>query len=210
MTEFNIKSSTIEKGLDLVKGFLERAIGPSVDEFGFMHQDNMRFRRANNQLKIFTRAKERAEKTGMNIKQMNLKALFPLLEGISLEEEETLQEMWTNLFLNYTDSSKNLTINVYPEILKQLSTNEVRLLEYVKGNDSKIVTGGFNKTTAVEFGDEEIANLRRLGLIEEVPNMSYRIEDIYEERPKIKTELLSPYEYFLSDFGHDFLRACSR
>ncbi len=200
MNELNIKSSTIEKGLDLVKGFLERAIGPSIDEFGLIHKDNMRFRRAKNQLKIFQQAKEMAEALNINIKQMDLKALFPLLEGIAVEEDETLQDMWTNLFVNYIDSKKNLTINVYPEILKQLSTNEVKILNYMEIRD-KLYVESYRKKEEIEFTKEEIANLNRLGLIEE-PNFS--LYDGGQAIEQLKTDV-----YLMTEFGWNFLAACS-
>ena len=63
-----------------------------------------------------------------NSKMSSLTALFPYLEGIALEEEEDLQEMWANMFVNYIDTEKNLTMMVFPDILKHLSSNEVKML----------------------------------------------------------------------------------
>jgi hypothetical protein len=36
MGEFDIKSSTIDKSLDMAKEFLQRFVGPSVDEMGLL------------------------------------------------------------------------------------------------------------------------------------------------------------------------------
>jgi hypothetical protein len=211
MAEFDLKSSTIDKGLDLIKGFLERAFGPSIDEFGLMRQDNMKFRRAKNQLKVFQQAKELAEAGEIEIKQMNLKALFPLLEGIALEEDETLQDMWATLLVNYIDANKNLTINVYPTILQQLSSNEVKILEYMYLNHDKLYSRySFQKNKEITFTDAEIANLIRLGIIEEVPNISQYGGDFDERNGQYKWdyEFFQPDEYRISVFGSEFLMAC--
>ena len=110
----------------------------------------MRLRRLKNQLKVLEKAKEMAEVMKIDIKQINLKALFPLLEGIAVEEDETLQDMWANLFVNYIDSKRNLTINVYPEVLKQLSTNEVTILKYIEVH---------SKLYVAEYRKKELLNL---------------------------------------------------
>lgn len=64
----------------------------------------------------------------LKVKQGNLKIILPFLEGVALEEDETLQDMWTKLFINYIDAEKTSTVTVYPEILKQLSSTEVAIL----------------------------------------------------------------------------------
>lgn len=58
MTEFNIKSTTIEKRLDLVKTFLEKAIGHSAEEFGLALSDNLKLRRFKNQLANLAKAQK--------------------------------------------------------------------------------------------------------------------------------------------------------
>lgn len=87
-----------------------------------------------------------------------------------MEEDEILQGMWADLFLNYIDTNKNLTLTVYPSILKQLSTHEVAILNFMINNKNKINTSTWSKTKDIGFSNEEIANLNRLGIIAEVPN----------------------------------------
>ena len=120
MGELNLKSSTIEKSLDLAKDFLQKLIGPSVDELGLLFSDNVKLWRLKNQIRNLEKVKKIVDEEKIDIKQVNLKVLIPYLEGVSLEDDETLQDLWAKLFTNYIDTSKNLTINVYPNILKQL------------------------------------------------------------------------------------------
>jgi hypothetical protein len=50
--ELNIKSSTIEKGLDLAKDFLGKLISPTVEEVGLLLSENIKYLRFKNQIKI--------------------------------------------------------------------------------------------------------------------------------------------------------------
>lgn len=205
MKDINIKSSTIEKMLDLIKGFLEKAIGPSVEELGQKMSDNLKMRRLENQLKNLEKAKNIAEINNVSIKQINLKALFPYLEGVALEEDESLQKMWANLFVNYIDTNKNLTLTVFPDILKHLSSNEVNMLTFMSTNYGRIQISPWNKATIdypSNYTLEEMGNLARLGLIREESNFS-----LYDGS---KIEELKPENYYLTEFGESFLNACRR
>jgi hypothetical protein len=205
MNDINIKSSTIEKGLDLIKGFLDKAIGPSVEELGQSMSDNLKIRRLSNQLKNLEKAKKIAEEHNVSIKQINLKALFPYLEGVALEEDENLQDLWANLFVNYIDTNKNLTLTVFPDILKHLSSNEVKMLNFMSINHGRIKKSYWNtkaKNFSSDYTLEEMGNLIRLGLIREETNFS-----MYDGN---KIEELMPEKYYLTEFGDAFLKACQR
>jgi len=205
MKDINIKSSTIEKGLDLVKEFLDKAIGPSVEEFGQSISDNLKMRRLGNQLKNLEKAKNIAEKYNVSIKQINLKALFTYLEGVALEEDESLQEMWANLFVNYIDTNKKLTLTVFPDILKHLSSNEVKMLSFMSTNYRRIKKIQWNNEIIdypSHYTLEEMGNLARLGLIREESNFS-----LYDGA---NIEELKPENYYLTELGEAFLKACQR
>jgi hypothetical protein len=205
MNDFNLKSTTIDKGLDLIKGFLDKAIGPSIEEFGLSISDNIKMRRLSNQLKNLEKVKKIAEDQNVNIKQINLKALFPYLEGAALEEEESLQEMWANLFVNYIDSDKNLTLTVFPDILKQLSSNEVKMLTFMNENFGRIRKSKWNNKTIdfpYKFTLEEMGNLARLGLIREEGNYSFFDGG--------QIDKIIPENYYLTELAEAFLKACHR
>ncbi len=205
MTDFNLKSTTVEKGLELIKGFLDKAIGPTVEEIGQGLSDNLRLRRFKNQVKNLEKAKKITEDHGLKIKQINLKALFPYLEGVALEEDETLQEMWANMFVNYIDSNKNLTLTVFPDILKHLSSNEVKMVKFMSENMGYMQSGPWG-TSRINFPGtytlEEMGNLARLGIIREVGNFGF-----YDGN---KIEELHPEKYYLTELGYAFLKACER
>lgn len=135
--------------LDIVKGFIEKAIGPTMEEIGLQLSDGIKMRRLRNQLNNLARAEQIAKEQNVKLSRINLKALFPYLEGVALEEDCELQEMWANLFVNYIDSNKNLTMHVFPGILGQLSTNEVKMIAFMGNNGKRLKPGKWN----LEIGD---------------------------------------------------------
>lgn len=222
MPEFDIRSSTIEKGLDLVKGFLEKAIGPAVAEMGETLADNVRLRRLQNQINNCQKAKKIAEDSKIDIKRINLKAVVPYLEGVSLEENEDLQEMWVNLFVNYIDMKKNLAVNVYPDILRQLSTEEVGILRQMQANNHRnrirVMSRSLHGQMQEPFAYfDQLTNLERLGIVEGITKYKGEISK-YESgkaisqsgKEEYKIKQLSPDYYIITDFGEQFLEAYKR
>lgn len=210
MNEINLKSSTIEKSLDLLKDMMSKVLGPTFNELGELWSDNIKMWRLNNQLKNLEKVKQIIEKHNINIKQVNVKVLLPYLDGVSLEEDETLQDMWANLFANYIDSSKNLVSNVYPIILSQLSTKEVEILIQLKLLlwDRELDKRRKHHTPHHKIID--VANLLRLGLImnreqllvNEVPKEPDENDTVEKDHSKWGF-------FYLTHFGYDFVTACS-
>ncbi len=228
MNELNIKSSTIEKGLDLAKNFLERVTGPAIDEVGLLLADNVRIWRWKNQIKILGSAERYAEKHNISLKKIPIKLLVPLLENASLEENENLQEKWRNLLINYVDSTKSFSSSVYPYLLSQLSSNEVALLWKLSTSlvnlnraDSKIPDGtDFSHQefyiSDIKIKKDEISNLQRLGLIfEEEKIVNTKIDSAKVSSNEILPSRLINYELIktgnikLTILGKHFVEACS-
>src|SRR5690242_407264 len=68
MGELNIKSSTIEKSLDLAKDFLKKLVGPTVDEIGFLFADNVKLWRLKNQIKNLEKVRKIVQEENVDIK----------------------------------------------------------------------------------------------------------------------------------------------
>ncbi|MCP9765182.1 Abi-alpha family protein [Lacihabitans soyangensis] len=130
------KSSTLEKGLEIAKSFVDKLIMPSIEETGLLMKDHITMWRFKNQVKILNRAKDYCEKHNIEPKKISLKVLSPLLEYSSLEEEEVMQDKWSILLSNLIDSEQNIENHVFPYILSQLSTDEFLPLEIVYDNCS--------------------------------------------------------------------------
>lgn len=206
MSKIDITSTVIEKGIDLVKDFVEKLVGSSVEEAGLLLSDNVKLRRFKNQIKILDKAQKIVAKNNIAVKQISLKALVPLLEYSSLEEEECLQDKWTNLLINFVDTNAKYESAVFPYILSQLSSREVLELDLLY----KIK---INKPYVKTISGIEISNLVRLGVIE-----------IIDVNSKTNTKLLSDLNanhfdysvhsfefktYIITDLGKKFVECCS-
>lgn len=132
--KIDVKSSTIEKSLEIAKNFLDKLIMPSIEETGLLMKDNITMWRFKNQIKILNKAKDLCVKHKINSHKISLKVLSPLLEYSSLEEEEDMQDKWSLLLVNLIDSDQNIENHVFPYILSQLSKDEFFPLENVYNN----------------------------------------------------------------------------
>lgn len=127
--EINIKSTTIEKGLELAKTFVEKLIVPTAEEVGLLVAENVKYFRFKNQIKILLKAKKYVETQNISPKEIPLKILVPLLEKASLEENEELQDKWAKMITNLSDSETNLQNQIFPYLLSQLSIEEFNSLK---------------------------------------------------------------------------------
>lgn len=197
--ELNIKSSTIEKGLELAKDFLGKLISPSIEEIGLLISDNIKFFRFKNQVKILLKTKEYVERKNISMKEIPVKILVPLLEKASLEEDEKLQNKWSNMLINMIDSQSNFQNQIFPHILSQLSFEEYEALKdifkkekfflvkldklvemrlqdvdkYFLDSKTREAQAEIDKIDQEGFllslEEFEIANIQRLGLIKQLP-----------------------------------------
>jgi hypothetical protein len=129
--EIEISSKALEKGIDAAKGFLNKLIGPAIEETGLLLKDQIALWRVKNQVKILYKTKAYCEKNNITPKTVALKLLCPLLDYAGLEEEEVLQDKWAYLLGNMVDSAQNIDNHVFPYILSQLSVDEFLFLEEV-------------------------------------------------------------------------------
>ncbi|WP_055149505.1 Abi-alpha family protein [Jiulongibacter sediminis] len=196
--ELNIKSSTIEKGLELVKDFATKLIGPTIEEVGLLMSDNIKYFRFKNQVKILVKAQEYVNEKKINIKEIPTKILVPLLENASLEENEEMQDKWAFMIGNLADSDQNMQNQIFPYLLTQISLNEfemlsefskmeriymidhLRLLDlrkedaYYLKRENRELRDKVNKVQQEGFWvkgleDYEYSNLQRLGLLKQLP-----------------------------------------
>ncbi len=206
--EIKIESKTLEKVLDVAERFLQKLIGPTVKEVGGLLADNVRAWRFKNQLRLLKNAERYIENKSIQTKKISLKILAPLLEGASLEEDEILQDKWVALLVNYIDSRKNFRSTVFPHILTQLSTEEANGLEYMEKN--KEVTGS-KIWDKLKFGDAELSNLVRLGLIREVIKIKMQKEwDAFAGLTENVVDVYAQEDptYCITELGTEFLKAC--
>lgn len=122
----NLPKQLLEKS----EALLKTLFGPSFEELGGMIADQVRLRRYTNQIKIFTKAKEKLAQNNINPKKISLKVLAPLIEYSSLEEDENLQTKWSNLVAHILGGNKD---EIFQQncitILNKISSDEAKLLD---------------------------------------------------------------------------------
>jgi hypothetical protein len=128
----------IIEALNLPKQILEKSekllstlFGEAFKEIGGMFGDQMRAKRMINQFKILNRTTEILEKKGLNPHQINLKALVPLIEKSSLEEDKQLQEKWATLLANISSTPENGLEPRLINTLSRLSSLEAGILDFI-------------------------------------------------------------------------------
>lgn len=137
---FKVPQAGIDASFELetkeVKEFLDIITPDFVKEFGGILGDSVRNWRFRNEIKILKNTKELVKRTGLDFNKIPLKVLVPLMEASSLEEEETMQNRWSNLLANALLGKIEITPN-YVEMLKELSSIEVQILDKIYSEASQ-------------------------------------------------------------------------
>jgi len=167
--EINVKSSTIERGLEIATKFLDVLIIPSISEVGLLVKDKVSLWRFNNQIKMLIRAKEICDKNNINPKEISLKILCPLLDYSGLEEDVELQDKWSILLSNMVDSDQNIQNHVFPYLLSQISLNEFDIL--------------FDLNTKKQQRVEDLTKYLQQ-FLHDKPNLIKSVQDNYNQLPE--------------------------
>lgn len=116
-----------------------------LSQIGDILGDKVRIWRYKNSIELLLKVKEYHQRKGISVKQIPVKTLLPLLENSSLEEDESLKNKWTALLANATDSGNNLELhNIFVELLRQLSSLEVRVLDFMYNENENLGSGVFS------------------------------------------------------------------
>lgn len=117
----------------LVKGeaykFLSTVLGMTAEEAGKTLQTGIRNFNARRTAETFARIYKRFNEEGIEAHRVPPKLLFPILEGLSFEEDEYLKEKWTNLLASSIADGE-----VHPSytlILSQLSSLDAKVLDAI-------------------------------------------------------------------------------
>lgn len=127
--------SELPKGLvQGAQAFLDRLLGPTVDETSQLLADKVRYRRFKNQVKIIAGARTVLADAGLEPRSVPLRTLIPLVEKASLEEDPGLQEMWSNLLANAATSDAREGLHrLCVDVLSSISPREALMLQHAYG-----------------------------------------------------------------------------
>lgn len=130
---------TYQSAIDLVRrigAYLGGVFGPASHELSLLFGDQMRYWRFKNATNILEKAQAIVERRGLKPEQVDALGFgegLLLLEASSLEEDDTVQEMWARLMANAVDpSSGTRAEKVYVDLLKSISGREAAFLDLIE------------------------------------------------------------------------------
>lgn len=186
---------------------LERLLGPSADMLGERMKKNLE--------RVLDRAGQRIQEQGGEAQSVPPRVLFPLLRGASLEEDPTLQDMWSFLLANASNPGEDPPVHPrFPELLGQLDAMDAAVLQHLAGipsrdaADPNAYTGRSELQAALEVSHVRLLtvsldNLRSLGLVEGAPSL------IETERGKGVWGVADPAAVKITELGYWLVAACS-
>ncbi|KIM09384.1 MAG: hypothetical protein KU28_01840 [Sulfurovum sp. PC08-66] len=128
-----VASNVIDTGREM-GSFASRYISGPLEQVSGIVVDKLRYIRWERQQRLIRRAEEYTREYGLSApnKQIPVKNILPLLEYATLEEDDTLQDMWARLLVNGTIESTGVNIErSFIEILAQLSPLEAQILQVI-------------------------------------------------------------------------------
>ncbi len=179
-----------------VSKFLKVTCSPLLEELGMWAHDRIRIWRFINLCNVLEKAKGKVVYEEGEIKMVNPRIGLAIAENASLIEEAEIQEMWAGLFAaSMSPDGKGDSNLSFVNILKQLTTLQVRILKYAYENTKKVIydnglVSGCKYCITLEEAyslfqindlnllDRELDLLRYLGLIEEGINLGKKDVEI--------------------------------
>jgi hypothetical protein len=119
-------AKVVEKLADPVIGLLQKVAGPAAEEIGLTLKDSVHVYRVRRAYRLAEKFASFCEQHGVQPRRMPLNILLPVLDAASVEDDETLHSMWTNILC--TAAIPNGKPKPYPAFiatLKQMSREEV-------------------------------------------------------------------------------------
>ncbi len=130
--------TVIEAGSDLAK-YAGRALGTVPEDLvGLGFGDRLRVKRIENATRRFREAEARLDERKVERREeINIKLIAPLLEAVSEESDETLQDLWVQLLANAMDPSSGVSLQrVLIDTLRQFEPIDAAVLGHYATADN--------------------------------------------------------------------------
>jgi hypothetical protein len=211
-----VQSGPVDKAVDL----LHRLAGPMFDEFGAILADKARVYRAKNLVSTVRETERILREADLPANAVPTRLLLPIIEASSVENTETLQQMWAGLLATASQQTDSVSPS-FIETLKQLTPDEARHLEVIcqetlkfhkkeRPNDGmELVLWAFGPRSNVGPNEFEVPpgvypdTYERLGII----RRNYIVHSNFDGfTAKVSSEVDGWYE--LTEYAVRFLDAC--
>ena len=147
----NDLSDTVDKAADLI----HRLTGPVCDDIGAMISDSMKPYRAKNFVSTLRKTERILREAGLPANAVPTRLLFPIVDASSIEDDDTLQEMWAGLLATASQETDSVSPS-FLETLKQMTPQDARHLEVIcresvkHFNDVRQVNKYMSKTVEIK------------------------------------------------------------
>ena len=127
-------AKTAGKGIDATRemgGFIAKYIGGPLEQGIGIFEDRLKFLRWERQIRLIRRVQEILDESDLKAPTQNvpMKLLIPILQGATLEENDSLQDIWANLLVNAANASFGEEVrSSYISILEQLNPLDAQIL----------------------------------------------------------------------------------
>jgi Abortive infection alpha len=122
----NDLSETVNKAADLV----HRLAGPVCDDIGAMISNSVKPYRAKNLVNTLRKTERILREAGLPANAVPTRLLFPIVEACSVEDNETLQDMWAGLLATASQETDSVSPS-FAETLKQMTPDEARYIDKI-------------------------------------------------------------------------------
>lgn len=133
--------STVKKSLEGIQGFVELVCKPALGEIGLLAQDQIRFWRLNNVIRMLEKSKGKLEFEGDSFQlKSNPRIGLSIIENSSYVDNEGLLDMWAGLFASSCSENGQDDENlIFVDILKRLTSAQAKIVKYSVENCRKIL-----------------------------------------------------------------------
>ncbi|TWR26920.1 DUF4393 domain-containing protein [Mucilaginibacter achroorhodeus] len=130
----------VDFGIEGAKEFLKLTCKPLLEEFGLMISTPIRYHRLDSTIKMLEKAKGKMQ-IDPSTQQLviDTRVAFQIAENASQVSNDTLLEMWAGLFASSCDRYEEDENIFFIDILKSLTSSQVKLLTYLCENTDKTI-----------------------------------------------------------------------
>lgn len=115
-------------------GFISRFIEGSIEQGMGIFEDKLKYMRWERQVRLMQRADQLLKEIGLDkpTRPIPLKLAVPLLEAASLEDDDSLQDIWARLLVNAANGASRISLQrAFIVVLEQLTPLEAALLQKI-------------------------------------------------------------------------------
>lgn len=124
---YEVAKASAEAAMQPFAELIQKIAGPAAEEIGLTFRDHVKFFRMKRQVRLMERTDEFIKKKGIEPHRVPLKMLATVVENATLEEDDSLQDMWAALLANAATTKEGPEF-MLAEILRQLSPADAHLL----------------------------------------------------------------------------------